>query len=47
METDSDNEYIGDGQTINQDNVLKDAMEKSVYRFHEEPEEITSNPKSM
>ena len=47
METDSDDQHFGDGETINQDNALKDAMEKSNHRFLEEPEEIISNPKTM
>jgi hypothetical protein len=38
METDSDDEYIRDGETINHDNALKEAMEKSIHRFLEEPE---------
>ena len=46
-ETDSDDEYFGDGETINQDNALKEAMEKSIHRFLEEPEEIISNPKTL
>jgi hypothetical protein len=28
METDYDDEYIGDGETINQDNALKETTEK-------------------
>jgi hypothetical protein len=44
METDSDDEYFVDGETINQDNSVKEAMEKSTHRFLEEPEEIISNP---
>jgi hypothetical protein len=47
MGTDSDDEYIGDGETINQGNALKEAMEKSIHRFLEEPEEIISNPKTL
>jgi hypothetical protein len=47
METDSDDQYIGDGGTINQDNALKEAMDKSIHRFLEEPEEIISNPKTV
>ena len=46
METDSDDEYIGDGGTINQGNALKNAMEQSIHRVLEEPEEI-SNPKTL
>ena len=47
METDSDDEYFGDGETINQDNALKDAMEKLIHRFLDELEEIISNPKTL
>jgi hypothetical protein len=44
METDSYDEYFGDDETINQDHALKEAMEKSIHRFLEEPEKIVSNP---
>ena len=47
METDSDDEYIADGETINQDNALKEAMQKSIHRFLEESEEKISNPKTL
>jgi hypothetical protein len=47
METHSDDEYIRDAETINQDNALKEATEKSIHRFLEEPEEIISNPKTL
>ena len=47
METDSDDEYFGGGETINQDSSVKEAMEKSIHRFLEEPEEIISNPKTL
>ena len=47
METDSDGEYFGDGETINQDSGLKEAIEKSIHKFLEEPEEIISNPTTL
>jgi hypothetical protein len=47
MATDSDGEYFADRETVNQDNALKEAMEKSIHRFLEESEEIISNPKAM
>jgi hypothetical protein len=31
METDSDDEYFGDGETFNQDNALKETMEISIH----------------
>jgi hypothetical protein len=46
METDSDDEHIGNGETINQDNALKEATEKPIHRFLVEPKEIISNPKT-
>ena len=45
METDSDGEYFGDGETINQDSGLKEAIEKSIHKFLEE--EIISNPTTL
>jgi hypothetical protein len=35
METDSDDKYFGDGETINQNSALNEAMEKSIHRFLE------------
>jgi hypothetical protein len=33
METNSDDEYFGDGEIINQDNALKEAMENQFIGF--------------